>query len=110
MLIILPTSTDDEAPSKAAKVEIPSSHVGVVSGQLGMTYPPQSTLGVGPPMYVFFETISVFKNFFCFILELLRVFFVAELKGFYTVWPLFCCTYAIYFISYRKLALNIFLC
>lgn len=66
MLIILPTPTDDEAPSKAAKVEIPPSHVGVVSGPLGMTYPPQSTLGVGPPMYVLFETISVLRTF-CFI-------------------------------------------
>ncbi|KAK2984169.1 hypothetical protein RJ640_020579 [Escallonia rubra] len=39
---------DDDVPSKSAKVEIPSSQVGVVPGSLGVGYPPQSTLGMRP--------------------------------------------------------------
>ncbi|KAK4261836.1 hypothetical protein QN277_004781 [Acacia crassicarpa] len=44
---------EDEAPSKTAKVDIPSSQLvgGVVPAPLGMGYPPHSTLGTMPPIY-----------------------------------------------------------
>ncbi|XVE94303.1 hypothetical protein REPUB_Repub01dG0269500 [Reevesia pubescens] len=44
---------DEEAPSKAAKVDIPSTQLvgGLVSGPLGVGYPPQSTLGAMQPVY-----------------------------------------------------------
>ncbi|XP_028783260.1 protein SUPPRESSOR OF FRI 4 isoform X2 [Neltuma alba] len=44
---------EDEAPSKTAKVDIPSTQLvgGVVPAPLGVGYPPQSTLGTMPPIY-----------------------------------------------------------
>ncbi|KAK6254231.1 hypothetical protein QUC31_015951 [Theobroma cacao] len=44
---------EEEAPSKAAKVDIPSTQLvgGLVPGPLGVGYPPQSTLGAVPPVY-----------------------------------------------------------
>ena len=47
---------DEDAPSKVAKVEIPTTPLGggVVPGSLGIAYRPQSTLGLMQPMYVFY--------------------------------------------------------
>ncbi|KAF7808516.1 protein SUPPRESSOR OF FRI 4 isoform X1 [Senna tora] len=44
---------EDDVPSKAAKVDIPSTQLvgGVIPPPLGMGYPPQSTLGAMPPIY-----------------------------------------------------------
>ncbi|GMY35055.1 protein SUPPRESSOR OF FRI 4 isoform X2 [Fagus crenata] len=44
---------DEDAPSKVAKVEIPTTPLGggVVPGSLAMAYRPQSTLGIMQPMY-----------------------------------------------------------
>ncbi|KAJ4702684.1 protein SUPPRESSOR OF FRI 4-like [Melia azedarach] len=44
---------EEEAPSKAAKVDTPYTQLvgGVVPGQLGVGYPPQSTLGAMQPIY-----------------------------------------------------------
>ncbi|XVF46070.1 hypothetical protein PTKIN_Ptkin02bG0258400 [Pterospermum kingtungense] len=44
---------DEEAPSKAAKVDTPSTQVagGLIPGPLGVGYPPQSTLGAVQPVY-----------------------------------------------------------
>ncbi|TXG48357.1 hypothetical protein EZV62_027651 [Acer yangbiense] len=42
----------EESPSKVAKVDTPYTKLGgAVPGQLGVGYPPQSTLGAMPPMY-----------------------------------------------------------
>ncbi|KAH7569695.1 hypothetical protein JRO89_XS06G0246300 [Xanthoceras sorbifolium] len=43
---------EEEAPSKVAKVDTPYTQFGgAVTGQLGVGYPPQSTLGAMPPIY-----------------------------------------------------------
>ncbi|KAJ7954399.1 protein SUPPRESSOR OF FRI 4-like [Quillaja saponaria] len=44
---------DEDAPSKVAKVDVPSTQLvgGVAPGPLGVGYSPQSTLGVMQPMY-----------------------------------------------------------
>ncbi|XWS62328.1 hypothetical protein CRYUN_Cryun06bG0001700 [Craigia yunnanensis] len=44
---------EEEAPSKVAKMDIPSTQFvgGLVRGQLGVGYPPQSTLGAVQPVY-----------------------------------------------------------
>lgn len=44
---------DDDAPAKTPKVEIPPTQAGgVVQGPLGVGFPPQSTVGVMPTLYV----------------------------------------------------------
>lgn len=43
---------EEDNPSKIAKVEIPSPHVaGIAPGSLGVSYPPQSTLGMMQSIY-----------------------------------------------------------
>ncbi|KAK7320126.1 hypothetical protein RJT34_04860 [Clitoria ternatea] len=44
---------DDDTPSKAAKLDIPPTHLvgGMVPPPLGTGYPPRSTLGAIPPVY-----------------------------------------------------------
>ncbi|KAG8474451.1 hypothetical protein CXB51_033814 [Gossypium anomalum] len=44
---------EEEAPSKTAKLDIPSTQLvgGLMPGPLGVGYPPQSTLGAVQPMY-----------------------------------------------------------
>lgn len=51
---------EDETPSKAAKVDIPSAQLigGMVPGPLSTGYPPQP-LGAMQPMYVFSYFFSV---------------------------------------------------
>lgn len=46
-------NAEDDAPSKAAKVDIPSTQLvgGMMPPPLGTGYPPRSTLGTVPPMY-----------------------------------------------------------
>ena len=47
---------EEEGASKVAKVDIPTTSLvgGVVPGSLGIAYPPQPTLGVMQPVYVFY--------------------------------------------------------
>ncbi|KAJ0082532.1 hypothetical protein Patl1_12151 [Pistacia atlantica] len=59
---------EEEAPSKVAKVDTPYTQLaGMVPGQLGVGYPPQSTLGAMRPMYVFCY-ISTVLQYQCLLL------------------------------------------
>lgn len=52
---------DEDAPSKVAKVDVPSTQFvgGMVPGSMGIGYPPQPALGAIRPMYVFCEVSCI---------------------------------------------------
>lgn len=55
---------EEETPSKVPKVDTPYTQlVGVVPGQMGVSYPPQSTLGAIRPMYVLFNVYAFFLSY-----------------------------------------------
>ncbi|KAF8390873.1 hypothetical protein HHK36_023172 [Tetracentron sinense] len=53
LLMNIELLADEDAPSKLAKVEIPSSNLlgGVVPGSVGIGFPPRSTFGAMQPIY-----------------------------------------------------------
>lgn len=60
LLVTFVFLADDEAPPKTAKVEIPPTQIGgVVQAPLGMGFPPRSTIGVMPPVYVSVKVYSL---------------------------------------------------
>lgn len=63
---------EEEAPSKAAKIDIPSTQLmgGLVPGPLGVGYPPQSTLGAVRPVYF---SSDFYPSKYRFIIVLLLV-------------------------------------
>lgn len=60
LLIDLYLLAEDENPSKAAKVDIPSAHLvgGMVPGPLGAGYPPRPLAAMQPMYSSLFSTIS----------------------------------------------------